>query len=254
MTIKAFVFDAYGTLYDIQSVASTTDEAFPGYGEYITQVWRLKQLEYTWLRSLMGRYEDFWAVTKESLAFTLRTLGFAADAEVIDRVMAKYLTLEPYPDAKEALTSLRGHRLAILSNGSPRMLDELVRNTGLDSLLDATISIDAKRVFKPSPRAYELVEERLGVGPEEVIFVSSNSFDACGAKSFGFKVAWIERVSPQALAQDIHGAKTIGPKIVFNALRMQMEALGFEPDFRIGSLSELPGIAARGPGNAAPAA
>src|ERR1700690_797586 len=161
MTIKAVVFDAYGTLYDIQSVASVTEEAFPGYGEIITQVWRIKQLEYTWLRSLMRRYQDFSVVTEESLAYTLRVLGLAHEAAAFKRIMDKYLHLDPYPDALAALTAMRTRKLAILSNGSPAMLDALVANSGLDRVLDATISVDSRKIFKPAPEAYGLIEEML---------------------------------------------------------------------------------------------
>ena len=154
MNIKAVVFDAYGTLYDIQSVADVTEQAFPGYGEIITQVWRIKQLEYTWLRSLMRRYQDFSVVTRESLAYTLRCLGLKYDDAAFARIMDKYLHLDLYPDALAALTAMRDKKLAILSNGSPDMLGALVKNSGLDRVLDATISVDAKRIFKPSPEAY----------------------------------------------------------------------------------------------------
>src|ERR1700733_13149490 len=129
MAIKAFVFDAYGTLYDVQSVGAATEAAFPGHGDYITQVWRLKQLEYTWLRSLMRRYEDFRTVTRDSLGYTLGTIGLTADAALLDRIVDAYNRLAPYPEAADALLSLGGFRLAILSNGSPDMLDALVRNS-----------------------------------------------------------------------------------------------------------------------------
>src|SRR6187402_3610945 len=158
MSVKAVVFDAYGTLYDIQSVAEITEDAFPGYGEIITQVWRIKQLEYSWLRSLMRRYKDFAAVTRDSLAYTLRLLGLAYESEAFERVIAKYLHLDLYSDATAALTALKPRKLAILSNGSPDMLNALVRNSGLDRVLDATISVDANKVFKPSPDAYTLIE------------------------------------------------------------------------------------------------
>ena len=174
MTIKAVVFDAYGTLYDIQSVASVTEDAFPGYGEIITQVWRIKQLEYTWLRSLMRRYQDFSAVTRESLAYTLRCLGLSYDEETFESIMEKYLHLDLYPDALASLAAMKDRKLAILSNGSPDMLNALVRNTGLDRVLDATISVDANKVFKPSPDAYTLIESTLNVPPAEVLFISSN--------------------------------------------------------------------------------
>ena len=122
------------------------------------------------------------------------------------------------------------------------MLDALVRNSGFDSYLEAVISIDANRAYKPDPRAYELVQERLGVLPEEVLFVSSNGFDVAGAKSFGFKVARIERVSPDALRRELAGGAPIGPATMFRALRMQTEALGYVPDVVVGSLLELPGL------------
>jgi 2-haloacid dehalogenase len=240
MTIKALVFDAYGTLYDVQSVADVIDAAFPGRGDYITQIWRMKQLEYSWLRSLMGRYEDFWTVTLESLDYTLRTLGFEPPSKLFDDLAEAYNRLQPYADAEEALRSLSCFRLAILSNGSPHMLTSLVRNTGLDRYLEKTISVHPKRVFKPDPRAYALVEEELGVKPEEVLFVSSNGFDICGAKSFGFKVARIERVSPEALRQELTAHAVIGPKTMFKAMRMQVERHGQQADFSIGALAELP--------------
>ncbi len=240
--IKAFVFDAYGTLYDIQSVAGATEAAFPGHGEYITQVWRLKQLEYTWLRSLMGRYEDFQAVSRASLSYTLDTIGLPADAALIDRIVDAYNHLSLYPDAVEALGALAGFRLAILSNGSPAMLDALVRNTGLDRCLEAVISVDTRQVYKPDPRAYELVQERLGCDKGEVVFVSSNGFDAAGARSFGFKVARVERVTPAALRQELGSGAPIGPATMFRALRMQTEVLSHVPNAVVSSLRALPGL------------
>jgi 2-haloacid dehalogenase len=242
MTIKAVVFDAYGTLYDVQSVAGATEAAFPGHGEYITQVWRLKQLEYSWLRSLMGCYEDFRVVTRESLEYTLGTIGLQADSALLDRIVDAYDMLTPYPEAAEALGGLARYRLAILSNGSQEMLDALVRNSGLGAYLEAVISVDAKRVYKPDPRAYELVQERLGVRPEEVVFVSSNGFDVAGAGRFGFKVARIERVTPAALRAELGGGGLIGPAAMYRALRTQTEVLGFVPDAVVDSLLALPGL------------
>ena len=221
MTIKAVVFDAYGTLYDIQSVASVTERAFPGYGEAITQIWRMKQLEYTWLRSLMQRYADFSVITRESLVYALDALGLRHDAATLGPILEKYLHLDPYPDAKATLAALRGHKLAILSNGDSAMLDALVANSGLAPLLDATLSVDAAKIFKPSPATYALVEAKLGVAPQEVAFISSNPFDVSGAKAFGFKVAWIERVSATALANDVADPKTIGPLAMFKATRLR---------------------------------
>ena len=240
MPPKAIVFDAYGTLYDIQSVASVTDEAFPGYGEIISQIWRMKQLEYTWLRSLMRRYEDFSVITRESLIYTLKQLGLKYDNAIFERIMDKYVHLDLYPDAKQALVAMKDRKLAILSNGSPEMLNTLVRNTGLDQVLAATISIDSKKVFKPSPDAYTLIESNLGVRPAEVLFVSSNPFDVCGAKAFGLSVAWIERVTPEAMASLCKSADLVPPLTMFKAMRTQMDELGFEPDHRIKALADLP--------------
>jgi 2-haloacid dehalogenase len=244
VTIKAVVFDAYGTLYDIQSVASVTEEMFPGYGEIITQVWRIKQLEYTWLRSLMRRYQDFSVITRESLAYTLRCLGLERDSGAFERIMDKYLHLDLYPDALAALAAMRDRKLAILSNGSADMLNALVKNSGLDRLLDATVSIDAKKIFKPAPDAYSLIEAVLGVAPAEVLFVSSNPWDACGAKAFGLNVAWIERVTPEAMALACMRSDVVAPLTMFKAIRTQMDELGIAPDYRIHALSELPGLVA----------
>ena len=242
MTIKAIVFDAYGTLYDVQSVADVTEDAFPGYGEIITQVWRIKQLEYTWLRSLMRRYEDFAQVTRDALAYTLGSLGLEYDDETFARIIDKYLHLDLYPDALAALSAMKDRKLAILSNGSPGMLDALVRNSGLDRVLDAVISVDAKKTFKPGPEAYMLIEEVLRVPPSEVLFISSNPWDACGAKAFGLNVAWIERVTPEAMALACLESEALPPLTMFWALRTQMDELGFAPDHRVRSLSELVGI------------
>ena len=244
MTVKAVVFDAYGTLYDIQSVAAITDEAFPGYGEIITQVWRMKQLEYTWLRSLMHRYEDFSVITRDSLAYTLKLLGLKYDTAIFECIMDKYVHLDLYLDAKPALTALKDYKLAILSNGSTDMLNTLVRNTGLDTILDATISINSKKIFKPSPDAYTLIKFHLGIAPDDVLFVSSNPFDVCGTKSFGLNVAWIERVTPGAMALICRTNNVVAPLTMFKAIRTQMDELGFEPDYRIKALADLPDLLA----------
>jgi 2-haloacid dehalogenase len=240
VTIKAIVFDAYGTLYDVQSVADITEEIFPGYGEIITQVWRIKQLEYTWLRSLMRHYRDFGAVTRDSLTYTLKCLGLEYDDESFARIMDKYLHLDLYPDAMLALEAMAEKKLAILSNGSPDMLNALVRNSGLRPILDAVISVDAKEIFKPAPEAYTLIESTLKISPREVLFISSNPWDVCGAKSFGLNVAWIERVTPEAMALACLESDTLPPLTMFKAIRTQMDELGFEPDHRIHSLAELP--------------
>jgi 2-haloacid dehalogenase len=244
VNIKAIVFDAYGTLYDVQSVADVTEEAFPGYGEMITQIWRIKQLEYSWLRSLMQRYRDFSVVTRESLAYTLRILGLQYDSATFERIMEKYLHLDLYPDAMPTLSAMKDRKLAILSNGSPGMLNALVANSGLDRLLDATISVDVNKIFKPAPDTYSLIETTLGVKPADALFVSSNPWDACGAKAFGLNVAWIERVTPEAMALSCVECELVAPLTMFKALRTQIDELGVAPDYRIRALSDLPKIAA----------
>ncbi|SDF55746.1 2-haloacid dehalogenase [Limimonas halophila] len=241
MAVNALVFDAYGTLYDTQSVAALTEETFPGRGELITAVWRQKQLEYTWLRSLMGEFRDFWSVTRESLEYTLDAAGVAYTADQVATILNQYLELAPFPEAFEALKALKdaGYRLAILSNGEQRSLDTLVRHTGFDTVLDDVITVDGVQRYKPDPAVYELVRSRLGVALDEALFVSANAFDACSAKANGLQVAWIERVPAAALHKELAGQATTPPSTVFKMLRMQMEKFGGAPDHRLSSLSEL---------------
>jgi 2-haloacid dehalogenase len=154
------------------------------------------------------------------------------------------LHLDLYPDAAATLAKMKDRKLAILSNGSTDMLNALVRNTGLDRVLDATISIDSKKIFKPSPDTYTLIESKLGVAPADVLFVSSNPFDACGAKAFGLNVAWIERVTPEAMAKVCAKSDLVAPLTMFKAIRTQMDEFGLEPDYRIHALAELPALVA----------
>ncbi|KPF73086.1 haloacid dehalogenase [Bosea sp. AAP35] len=239
MAIKAVVFDAYGTLFDVQSVAGVTDAAFPGHGEAITQIWRLKQLEYTWLRALMGQYADFWTVTRDSLAYTLETLGLVATTDLVAQIAEAYDALALYPEARTALEALAPLRLAIFSNGSPAMLKRLVAQARIDGLLETVISVDEIGVYKPDPRGYAHVEARLGLARDEILFVSSNGFDIAGAKAHGFDVARIARLAPETLRSEMQSAATIGPALMFKALRMRPEQLGFEADFTIATLREL---------------
>ena len=244
MAIEAVVFDAYGTIFDVQSVAALTEEAFPGHGSLITQIWRMKQLEYSWLRSMMGEYQDFWSVTQAALAYTLETLGLAADAALRERIAHSYNTLTPYPDAGACLAALGGRRAAILSNGSPAMLAALVAHAGFADLIPTVISVDAARAYKPDPRAYALVETALGVAPSRVLFVTSNGFDVAGAKAFGFTVARIERQGVAALAQELTGAP-VGPAAMYRAMRGRVEAIGAPPDVTIPALAALPALLAK---------
>src|SRR5690242_2235783 len=228
MTVQALVFDAYGTLYDVRSVLAKAEALCPGKGEVVTQIWRLKQLEYAWLRSLMQEYEDFWEVTGAALDFALRAAGVEPNDAIREPLMDYYLHLDPYPEAQGALAALAGHKLAILSNGSPKMLQELVRNSGLDRWIEPVISVDGVRAYKPHPSCYALVEPALGVPKEEVLFVSSNSFDVAGAKAFGFAVAWIRRGGGGARAT------------TFGMLRGRAEELGHAPDHTVSALTDLP--------------
>jgi 2-haloacid dehalogenase len=190
----------------------------------------------------MRRYEDFSVITRDSLTYTLKIFGLAYNDGIFEKIMDKYVYLDLYPDAKDALLSLKNYKRAILSNGSTDMLTALVRNTGLDSILDATISIDAKGIFKPSPDAYSLIQARLDVNPGDVLFVSSNPWDAIGAKAVGLKVAWIERVTQEALADACRKRDLVVPLTMFKALRMQMDELDMAPGYKVNGLSALPDI------------
>ena len=196
--IKALVFDAYGTLFDVHSVIALCDEIFPGQGAQLSQTWRAKQLEYTWLKSLMGRYQDFEKVTEAALKFACKALKLDCPPQSRKRLMQAYLHLEPYPEVKEALDSLSHCKLAILSNGSPRMLKALVRNNGLGKAFGAIISVDEVKIFKPSPKVYQLALKKLNVPKNNIGFVSSNFWDICGAASFGLRTFWINRAGNPA--------------------------------------------------------
>lgn len=191
--IDAVVFDAYGTLFDVHSVIETGERFFPGRGQALSILWRSKQLEYTWLRSLMGRYADFSVVTLESLRYACAMLKLDCTAAQADAFMDAYRHLQAYPEAAGALVSLAGRPLAILSNGAPEMLDALVVNSGLASHFNAVLSVDAVGVFKPDPRVYQLAVDRLGVAKQHIAFVSSNAWDAAGGAAFGFRVYWVNR-------------------------------------------------------------
>jgi 2-haloacid dehalogenase len=238
--IKGLIFDAYGTLYDVQSVQARTEELCPGKGDLITQLWRLKQLEYTWLQTALLGYRDFAFITEAALVFALRAAGVEANENITKPLFAKYLDLDPYPEAKEALGALR-HRgdlkLAILSNGSTAMLTALVKNSGLDAFLDTTISVDDARKFKPHPECYALVEKRLGLKNDEVMFVSSNGFDVAGAKHFGFNVVWIRRGAGMAAPSG-----PIGPAQMYRLLRGNAETLGYLQDHTVAALTDLVGL------------
>jgi 2-haloacid dehalogenase len=191
---QAFVFDAYGTLFDVHSIVEAA-RAITHDPQALSQLWRQKQLEYTWLRSLMERYEDFWVVTGQALRYALRRLGITATEAQVDALMHSYLTLLPFPEVPSALRALAGTPLAILSNGSPRMLEAAVRSSGLDGVFAHVLSVDVVGTYKPSPRVYELAPRALGLAPDEIIFVSSNGWDVAGAAAFGFRTCWCNRAN-----------------------------------------------------------
>jgi len=213
--LEALVFDAYGTLFDVHSVAERCEALWPGQGMEVSRLWRVKQLEYTWQRSLMQRYEPFDKVTRDALKVACGLLNLRCGASQQRVLMEEYLRLALFPGAASALKKLKAKRLAILSNGSPAMLEPLVKNAGLAKTFDAVLSVDTLSVYKPDPRVYRLAVETLGVAAANIGFVSSNGWDACGAKAYGFTVFWINR----AMAP--------------------VDALGAPPDYIVGSLADV---------------
>jgi len=195
---RACVFDAYGTLFDVTSPAQREMAVLGDRAVALAQVWRQKQLEYTWLRSLMDRHTDFWQVTGDGLDYALATLGIS-DPPLRERLMQLYLTLDAYPDVADCLGRLRagGRLTAILTNGSPTMIDSAVASSGLGPQLDQVLSVEAVGIFKPHRSVYQLAVDRLGVEAGRICFVSTNSWDACGAADFGFQVVWLDRFGRQ---------------------------------------------------------
>lgn len=192
--IKACVFDAYGTLFDVHSAVGKHRHRLGDSADRVSVLWRTKQLEYTWLRSLMGRHADFWQVTEDALDFTFDMHGIS-DPDLHKDLMAAYLDLDCYAEVPETLATLkdRGFRLAILSNGTPAMLDAAVRNAGIKALIEKNFSVEDVGIFKPDFRVYQMAVDGLHVRPEEIAFQSSNAWDASGASAFGFRVAWVNR-------------------------------------------------------------
>jgi len=217
--IKACVFDAYGTLFDFASAAKSCRDVLGDDADRVTALWRDKQLQYTWLRAVQGRHAEFWQVTGEALDYTLETLGIDRPG-LRDRLMALYLSLDTFPEVPEMLRRLKaaGMRTAILSNGSPRMLDAVVKSARLDGLLDAVLSVEEAGIYKPHPKVYQLAVDRLAVPAAAIAFQSSNSWDAHAASAFGMKVVWCNRYG------------------------QRRERLPGAPDREIRSLAELPAL------------
>lgn len=215
--IGACVFDAYGTLFDYASAAAGCRDALGDKMERLTILWRDKQLQYAWLRSLQGRHAGFWQVTGDALDYAMETLGLD-DAPLRERLMNLYLKLDAFPEVPDMLRRLKAARLktAILSNGSPEMLDAIVGNAKIGTLLDAVLSVEDVGVYKPHPKVYQLAVDRLGVAAREIIFLSSNAWDAHAASAFGMRVAWCNRYG------------------------QHRERLPGKPDHEIRTLAELP--------------
>jgi 2-haloacid dehalogenase len=214
--ICACVFDAYGTLFDVGSVAQCVRVELPDRWQALSELWRAKQLQYTWLRSLAGQHADFWQVTGEALDFALGAFE-VQDRALRERLMDGYLRILAYPDVPPALARLksRGLQLAVLSNGTPGMLDAALANARIAAQFDAVLSVEDAGIYKPHPRVYELAPRRLGLPRERICFVSSNGWDAWSAKAFGFRVLWCNRTGQAA------------------------ERLPAEPDGQIADLAEL---------------
>jgi 2-haloacid dehalogenase len=217
--IKACVFDAYGTLFDFAAAAKGCRDVLADGVEKLTALWRDKQLQYTWLRAAQGRHADFWQVTGEALDFALETLGIDQPG-LRERLMTLYLTLETFPEVTGVLERLKHADLqtAILSNGSPRMLDAVVKATGLSGLIDHVLSVEEVGVYKPHPKVYQLAVDRLGAAASAISFQSSNAWDAHAASAFGMQVVWCNRYG------------------------QRRERLPGNPDREIRSLTELPAL------------
>jgi 2-haloacid dehalogenase len=221
--IKACVFDAYGTLFDFASAARGCRDVLGDDIDRLSALWRDKQLQYTWLRAAQGLHADFWQVTGDALDFALATLGLDRP-ELRERLMALYLTLDPFPEVPEVLHTLKtaGLTVAILSNGSPRMLDAAVKAAKLEALIDAVLSVEEVGVYKPHPKVYQLAVDRLGLPASAIAFQSSNAWDAHAASAFGMRVVWCNRYG------------------------QRRERLPGSPDREVRSLAELPALVGAG--------
>ncbi len=217
--IKACVFDAYGTLFDVHSAVAKHIECLGDAANQVSNIWRTKQLEYTWLRSLMKKHVDFWQITRDGLDYALDASNITNE-QLRDDLLEAYLHLKCYPEVPDTLAKLkdRGLQIAILSNGSPAMLEAVVKSSGLEKLVQTILSVEEVAVFKPDPAVYQLAVDHLGVAAKEIVFLSSNSWDAVGATAFGLKVAWINRFDQRP------------------------ERMPFQPVAEIKTLAELPGL------------
>ena len=211
-----YVFDAYGTLFNLHAAAERHKDAIGPKWQQLSQTWRTKHIEYTWVHSLSGQPATFWDLAQRSLDYAIVSVGVAVSAEVRGKLIAAYRKMDAYPEVAEVLAALkaRGARLAILSNGDPDMLDDAVRAARLDGLLDAVLSVTSVGIFKPAPAVYRLATERFGCEPGDISFQSSNRWDIAGAKAFGFRTVWINRtaapdeypnLTPDRVVRDLRG-------------------------------------------------
>lgn len=219
MSFAVYVFDAYGTLFDVHAAVRRHAERVGPDASLVSEIWRAKQLEYSWMLTLMKRYRDFWQLTEEALDYALARVPSADKATRADLLDA-YFRCDAYPEVPEVLKQLkaRGAKLAILSNGSPKMLEAACRNAGITDVLDDVLSVDEIRVYKPDPRVYDMVTTRWRLFPEAVSFQSSNRWDAAGAKAFGFRTVWVNRnglpeeykdIMPAAVLPSLDGLLTL---------------------------------------------
>jgi len=219
--VKALAFDAYGTLFDVFSVTALCEQLFPGKGTQLAQTWRFKQLQYSLMRSLMGRHRDFWGLTEDGLVWATKSLMLDLTADKKKQLMDAYLSLTAFPDVKPGLEALRrqGLRLAILSNGEPKMLEAAAKSAGIRDLLDEIISVEEVKIFKTSHRVYWLAADRLRVSNPELGFVSANNWDGVAAVSAGLRTFWIQRSTAEV-----------------------PEELGFQVDVTVKAITDLPGL------------
>jgi 2-haloacid dehalogenase len=220
-SIKALAFDAYGTLFDVFSVTALCEQLFPGKGTQLAQTWRFKQLQYSLMRSLMGRHRDFWGLTEDGLVWASKNLKVELTADKKKQLMDAYLSLAAFPDVKPGLEALKqqGLRLAILSNGEPKMLEAAAKSAGIRDMLDEIISVEEVKIFKTSNRVYWLATERLKVSNPELGFVSANNWDGVAAASAGLRTFWIQRSAAEV-----------------------PEELGFQVDTTVKAITELPSL------------
>ncbi len=200
MPVTTCIFDAYGTLFDVAAAARAAAEE-PGRDKLaacwqkLAEDWRIKQLSYTWLRAVAGHHTDFWTVTQDALDWAMEAHGLDGDGELRERLLALYRELEAYPEVPEMLRALksRGLATAILSNGSPDMLESAIASAGIGDVLDDCLSVESVGIFKPARKVYDMVGDRFGTAPDEVLFVSSNGWDAAAAADYGFVTLWVNR-------------------------------------------------------------